>query len=209
MGFHQSISGSATTRGFLMNVTYTGTARTANVLAAVAAGGAPLTFQGNYRMTFDLWQSTDLTNRTGTTEVGLYGIGQGSAGTVSYARRSTGIGTFGWIAPDGGISSVTGDISLYSGNTEAFRKKNFTDPGLFSQAFPQGSPELGNPDNQWSQVEVLAVGGEVTVFLNGVKFGAAPAPASTNGFAVLGYEDPFTGSTPGALNRSFAVFDNW
>lgn len=202
------IAGSAATRGVLLNATYGGTARTINLLASATPGGAAAVFSGNYRMAFDMWLAVDPTATAGTTEVGLYGIGHSGTATVSYARRaSAGVGTFGWASSEGGIGT-TGDLGMFVGTTAAFLTENTANSGLFAQAFPQGSSIANTPNNQWSQVELIVVENKVTLFVNGVKFGETTDPAVTDGFASIGYEDPFTGSTPGGLNRQFGLFDN-
>ena len=201
------IPGSAPRRGVLLNATYGGTARTINLLASATPGGAARVFSGDYRMAFDMWLAVDRTSTVGTTEVGIFGIGHSGAATVSYARRTTGVGTFGWASAEGGIGA-SGDMALYVGITPAFVTENLANPGLYGLAFPQGAALKNTPNNQWTQVEIITIGDKVTVFLNGVKFGVTTEPAITNGFASIGYEDPFTGSTPGGLNKQFGLFDN-
>ena len=206
------ISGSVATRGVLLNATYAGTARNINILAATAPSGAGVSFSGNYRMSFDLWMAIDPTATAGTTEVGLFGLGQTAVSRASLQNRTTGIGTYGWLSAEGGVGGA-GDMSLFTDGVAGFINDlpgAPPDPVPFTLAFAQATPVGSNaPNNQWSNVVVTVVGTTATVFINGVKFGETGAAANTSGFAALGYEDPFTGSTPGGFNRQFAIFDNW
>ncbi len=207
------IPGSAPTRGVLLNATYGGTARTINLLASATPGGAATIFSGDYRLRFDMWLAVDPSATAGTTEVGLFGVGHSGTATVSYARRSSGIGTFGWISAEGGIGAgnpagTNGDNGLFVGTVPAFFTENLNNAGLYATAFPQGTSLSNTPNNQWTQVELWVVGTKATLYMNGVKFGETTDPAITTGFASIGYEDPFTGSTPGGFNRQFGLFDN-
>ena len=207
------LPGSAATRGVLLNATYGGTARTINLLASATPAGAATVFSGNDRMAFDMWLAVDPTGTAGTTEVGLFGIGHSGTTTISYSRRAAGVGTFGWLSAEGGIGG-SGDMSLYIGGTAAFVTENIANAGLYGLAFPQGSIYTSTPNNQWTQVELVAVGTKVTVYMNGAKFGETTNPANISGFASIGYEDPFTGSTPSITggspryNKQFGLFDN-
>ena len=206
------IPGSTATRGILLNATYAGTARNINILAATAPLGTAASFSDNYRMSFDLWMAIDPTATSGTTEVGLFGLGQTAVSRASLQTRITGIGTYGWLSAEGGVGGA-GDMSLFTDGVPAFINDLPAappDPVPFTLAFAQATPAGSNaPNNQWSNVVVTVVGTTVTVFINGVKFGETTNAVNTSGIAVLGYEDPFTGSTPGGFNKQFAIFDNW
>lgn len=219
------IVGSAPTKGVLMFMTYNGIARALNLRAADSPGGPAKVFTGNYRMSCDMWLSIAPDAVNGTTDVGLFGVGHSGTNLVSYANRATAVGTYGWCTSEGGIGA-NGDVTLLSlipgtpaVTTAIFRKENIIDAPLFNQAFLQGTPFPNTPAGQWTQVDMVVVDNKATLYMNGVNFGAMPNPGTTDGFATIGYEDPFTGSNPstGSLpfgilqrwNRQFGLFDNF
>lgn len=202
------IPGSAARRGVVLNATYAGTARAINLLAADAPGGTKQVFSGNYKMACDMWLAVDKSATAGTTEIGLFGVGHSGNNVISYVGRNSGIGTFGWASAEGGIAASTGDLTMNIAGTAAFRRENLADAALFSLAFPQGTALANCPNNQWTRVEMVVIGTKVSLYMNGVKMGEGD-PAITSGFASIGYEDPFTGSTPGGLNNQFGLFDNF
>lgn len=211
------LPGSAPTRGVVLSALYGGTPRAVNLLAAAAPGGAPMVFTGDHRLKFDMWLSMDPTataTSTGSTEGGIWGINGQPAVVLSRANRANGRGIWGWLSNEGGAGATagSGDASFYQNGTDALRRENNTDTGLFAPAFAQGSPLPRTPNNQWTAVEVEVVGTRTVVRFNGVVFfDEDPGlldPDASSGVARIGYDDLFTGSTAFSPNWIFGLFDN-
>ena len=151
---------SAPTRGYLIRNLYSGDSRITNVLLADAPDGNPVVFSGNYRLKFDMYLSLDPSatrTSTGTTEVGLWGVGNDGVNAVGYFNRSTiATGVWGWLTVDGGIAA-NGDATIYDGITNLGRKQDTVDTTLFMSAFPTGAPIAGDANNQWTQVEITGL----------------------------------------------------
>lgn len=219
--------GSAATRGVLMRCLYTdsGVARIANLLlaSAPAPNGSPITFGGNYRLTYDMYLSLspDTTpSSAGTTEQGVWGVGltdQVFDFPVGRYHRDALlpedpselglIGTYGWIASDGGYS--TEDVALRinePGGLKTIHNFGNTSP-LFTTAFPDATPLAATPCNQWVHVEITCLDGEVSVKYNGVEF-FREFSAQLEGYAAVGYEDAFVTSDSFAPDYQFCIIDN-
>jgi Concanavalin A-like lectin/glucanases superfamily len=200
------IAGSAATKGVLLNATYGGAARTVNLLAAATPGGAAVVFSGNYKMSCDMWLSLDPTATAAndnTTEAGLFGVGQTASFLMSRITRNNNPGVMGWVLEDNGALS-TGDVGFFSARAALYA---LDDGPNFNLSFPQGRPYASAANNHWVQVEIVSAGGQVSLFLNGLRMGPAGA-GSPSGFAAIGYEDPFTGSITFSRNWQFGLFDN-
>lgn len=224
------IPGSPATKGVVLSSLYGTSDRSIMLLAADAAGGEAVSFNGNYKVTFDMWLSLDpaaTLSSSGTTEGGLWTVN--SPGTSAPARffRSSSQGNWGWLSTEGGVGAGTapnvgipgtagsGDATFYTnGIQEAFRENVTLDPALFAQAFPQGSPIAKTPNNQWTAVEISVTGGShIRVKFNGVLFLERDTTLS-EGFAGLGYDDLFSSATANAggtfsANWQFGLFDNF
>ncbi len=213
-----AVVGGLATRGVLMRSTYDGTARIANLFPAAGPGGSPLTFSGSYSLSFDMWLSLDPTATTasaGTTEVGIWGIGTDNNTPIGRTYRSSVKGTWGWLSVDGGFGSTVnnGDAAFRSNGVQVAILENPTQPANWQAAWPNNpnlpgtTPIVNPPWNSWTSVEVTAIEGEVSVKFNGVEF-FKYADMPTTGFAVIGYEDPFTGSTSFSPDWQWGLFDN-
>lgn len=210
--------GGLPTHGVLMRSTYDGTARIANLFPATGPGGTPLTFSGNYKLSFDMWLSLDqtaTTSSTGTTEIGLWGIGTDNNVPIGRTYRSSVKGTWGWLSVDGGFGATVnnGDAAFRSNGVQVAILENPTQPAKWQEAWPSNpnlpgtTPIINPPWNSWTSVEVTAIEGEVSVKFNGVEF-FRYANMPTTGFAVIGYEDPFTSSTSFSPDWQWGLFDN-
>lgn len=209
------IAGSAATRGVVLSALYDGPERSIFLLAADAAGGVPILFTGNYRVRFDMWLSMDPanTNKSGTTEGGMWTVN--APGGVAPARfyRSSSTGNWGWLDTDGDLGTASGDAAFFTNGTPIQLLENGTDSPLFSSAFPQASPFINTAANQWTAVEISVAGTHIRVKFNGVTFFDQDTTL-TEGFAGLGYDDIVSSSTPGgggsvSPNWQFGVFDNF
>lgn len=229
------IAGSAPTRGVVLSALYDSPDRSIMLLAADMAEGNPVTFSGNYRLTFDMWLSLDPTATgasAGTTEGGLWTVNSPGVNAPARYWRSSSTGNWGWLSTEGGLGAGTGaaagvpstagngDASFYnSGVQTQFRENVVQDGAMFAQTFPQGSPTSRTPNNQWTTVEVSVTanspeigGSHVRVKFNGVLFLEQDSPLA-DGFAGLGYDDLFTSTTVGggasfSPNWQFGLFDN-
>ncbi len=210
--------GGASTRGVLMRSTYDGTARILNMLPAAAPNGDAMSFSGNYRLSFDMWLGLDPTATTasaGTTEVGIWGIGNTQSQALGRSFRSSATGTWGWLSVDGGFGATlnSGDASFRVGANQIAILENPTQAANWNAAWPANpdipgaTPVQNAPWNSWTQVDVTAQDGNVSVRFNGVEFFNL-ASSDTSGFAVIGYEDPFTGSASFSPDYSWGLFDN-
>ncbi len=211
-------AGGLATRGALMRSTYDGTARILNILPASSPGGSAVSFSGNYRLTFDMWLSLNpaaTTASAGTTEIGLWGIGANNTEALGRSYRSAAKGTWGWLTVDGGNGTAanSGDASIRLDATQLAILENPTQASYWEAAWPanpdlSGTTAILNPPwNSWTSVEILSLDGNVSVSFNGVKF-FEQASTGTTGFAVVGYEDPFTGSASFSPDWQWGLFDN-
>ncbi len=184
------VTGSAATSGVLMRANLVnGAPAIINFIAADAPGGTPISFSGNYRLTFDMWLSVRVPVGLGGTEQLVYGIGHDGGVPLGRSNRlQNTVGTWGWVATELGYS--TEDAVIYENTTELERLGN-TQVGQeqpFVDAFG-GNPDQA-PANAWTEVDVLSMDGNVQVRYNGVLFHDV-ASSATSGFAVAGYEDAF------------------
>ena len=203
------VAGSASTRGVLMQANLVNAAPAiVNLIAADSPGGTPVSFSGDYSLTFDMWLSVFIPVGAGGTEQLVYGIGNDGGVPLGRSNRldTPGpMGTWGWLATELGYG--TEDAVIYENSTELERLGN-TQLGqdvLFIDAFGNNPDQA--PANTWTQVEVVSLGGNVKVYYNGVLF-HDQASASTNGFAVVGYEDPF-GSLAEFPDNQWGIADNF
>lgn len=207
------VEDSAPTKGYLLRNLYNGTSRASQIFLADGFGGAPISFSGNYRLRFDMYLGlapNATPSSAGTTEMGLWGIGNDGINLPSYVGRAGTVrGVWGWLTVDGGISasSSTGDAVVLEGSRIIGRLENTRDAGLFSAAFGQGRPLTNVPNNQWVEVDVVVYQGDMKVRYNGITFVEGPV-TEVDGFAFFGYEDGFTGSTSFSPDHQFALFDN-
>jgi hypothetical protein len=134
--------------------------------------------------------------------------------------RSSATGTWGWLATDGGFGNTlnSGDAVFRTNANEVVRLENPTQASPYwTSAWPSNpniQPGAGQafaitnaPWNSWTSVEVESAFGMVTVKFNGTTFFSQPSSATT-GFAIIGYEDPFTGSGSWQPDWSWGLFDN-
>jgi hypothetical protein len=228
----RQIGGSTATRGILLKTNYTSaTERAINLVALDAVAGNPMSFADNYRLKFDMYLrlspdvSTGLVNGIppsatypGTTEQMLWGVGYNNALTTPMSRsfRSTrGSGMWGWLSTDGGHgSTIGGDASLYSGVTLVSGRNLPTDNAVFfTPAFgADATPQPDSAANQWVQVDITVLGGQVTAFYKASGRTGAKlfenASGSVSGGVMVGYEDPFTGSTSFDPDDQWMLLDN-
>ena len=120
------------------------------------------------------------------------------------------MGTWGWLAGENGYG--TEDAAIFENGTELadLGDTQLGEDAPFNAAFDMpvtpGAPNNAAA-NQWVEVDILVVGGNVSVNFNGVEFFNQDS-AATDGFAMLGYEDPF-GSITSAPDGMFGLFDNF
>ncbi|MCA8977755.1 MAG: hypothetical protein KDC98_23725 [Planctomycetes bacterium] len=204
----RKIPGSAPTRGILMQVNLTAVApKSVNVFAGVV----PYTFAGRYRLSFDAWINVPVPFPGGSTEQLLYGVG--TDGNVILGRHtiaSNPLGVWGWLAGENGYSSE--DAVICEGG---FRLENFGDQQIgyehfFDDAFDQasGSALHNTPCNQWVRVDIDVDGANIRTYYNGIEFHNQTVITLPIGYAMLGYEDPFSslGTLPDA---QWGLFDNF
>ncbi len=207
---HQ-IAGSAATRGVLMRQKYDGLERTVNFFLSEAADDGVLSFTGNYRVSYDMYLGIDPTATTasaGTTEVAVWALGASEGTLYGRLNRNSLVGTFGWISVDGGFS--TEDCAFWStplGGTAVSNSFGNIAGSPFATAFPDSTPLPLTPCNRWVKVEITHLDGTVTVKYDGILFHERVSSA-TEGGVVIGYEDPFTGSTSFSPDRQWMLVDN-
>lgn len=170
-----------------------GTPAAVNILA----GAIPVNFSGDYILSYDVYLSISSppfpTN--GSTEQLLWGVGNDNSDPVEgrNTRNSGTVGTWGWLATENGYG--TEDAAIFEDGTELadLGDTQLGEDVPFNLAFDSPvTPNAPNnaPANQWVEVDIKVIGGNVQVLYNGVEFFNEPSSA-TNGFAMLGYEDPF------------------
>jgi len=205
------ISGSAATRGVLIQVNLTA-ALTAAV--NILAGTTPIPFSGRYRVSFDAWINVPDPLPAGSTEQLLWGVSVDDVAPIE-ARHNLALGAqgvYGWLAGENGYSTedsviCEGGLRLAQrGDTQAGNPIYFND--AFDKPVVVGAPNNA-PANQWVRVDIDVDALGVRVFYNGIEFhNVVPNTMPTTGFAMLGYEDPFSGlgTNPDA---QWGLFDNF
>lgn len=203
----RALAGGAATSGVLMRANLTaGAAAAVNLLA----GRTPISFSGNYTVSFDVYMSVPLPPPTGSTEQMLWGVGVDNVGPLeALDNRGTGtVGAWGWLTGDNGSSNRDAGIIV---SDALIGDLGDTQPGedaLFNSAFTMPYTGVNNAAaNSWVEVDIVVADGTVSVFYNGVEF-FSEASAATDGFAMLGYEDVFT-SINSAPDEQWAIFDNF
>lgn len=197
------VSGSANTTGILMRANF-------DSVAAVTGhnlilGGTPLEVTATqYTLSFDMFmKAPNPATVAGSTEQSIWGVGR--ANSTSYIGRNTrttnGSGTWGWAAGEGGYG--TEDFAAYQ-NTTLFGNKQNT--GTEAQTAFANYEWSGAPSGDWVTVDVVVDNGNVQVFYNSVLFWDI-SNAQTSGFAMVGYEDPFS-SISAEPQNTWMVIDN-
>lgn len=220
----RQVAGSAATSGVLMQANLTvGSPGAINMLA----GATPINFSGNYRLSYDVFMSFGGYN--GTTEQLLWGVGNDDGGVIE--GRNTALdpppnnntaGTWGWLSGENGYS--TEDATIFETNIELadLGDTQTGEDAPFNAAFPcssDGYPITGSAPNgaavfDWVQVDIDVVdlgdgGSEVKVYYNFVEFFSEQVSnSSVNGFAMIGYEDPFSSLNDDPTN-TYGVLDNF
>lgn len=201
------VAGGAATRGVLMQ------ANLANGAAAginMLAGKTPMSFTGDYTVSFDAYLNVEIPPPSGGTEQLLWGVGNDNAGSIESrnTRNDGAMGTWGWLATENGYG--TEDAAIFLDGTE-LADLGDTQPGEdgpFNAAFINdiGGPNA-DPAAEWIRVDIEVAGGNVRVLYNGVVFFDQPS-VGTDGFAFLGYEDPFSSISAGP-DSQWGLFDNF
>jgi hypothetical protein len=223
------------TSGIRFKTDYSGTGRAANILLTNELFNT-LVFTDNYRLRFDFYLSispnltigtTGAPTQTGSTEQMLWGVGYAQpAGVVqSRATRSAGLGAWGWLTTEGGSGSTNGSDAalIFNGAVSAGRDHTTADAATLSSYFTPAFTNTGTvphaPANKWVTAEITVAGGKVSVSYKAVGATGAtffqnvapPTAVGTSVFAgniMIGYEDPFTGSTSFDPSQQFMVLDN-
>jgi len=203
----RALAGGAATRGVLMRANIvSGAAAGINLLA----GSTPISFSGNYTVSFDAFMNVPLPLPNGSTEQLLWGVGVDNAGPLEALNQSGSgtIGTWGWLTAENGSGTQDAGISMNDTELADLGDSQLGEDTFFNAAFTMPAGGINNAAaNSWVEVDIVVADGSVSVFYNGVEF-FSEASASTDGFAMLGYEDPFSsiGSEPDA---QWAIFDNF
>ncbi len=218
------ISGSEAQVGAFLRNNYSGTARTTN-LVLLASLGSRLAVTDNYRVKFDsylrLSPSVSLTTggipvEAGTTELLLWGVGYTKANGIPMGRvnRTTeGNGSWGWLSTEGGINP---DAALWLGTVQNAGHDHggaTARPTYFTPAFgANASPVPHAPANQWVTTTITVSGGRVSVDYQAegrtkTRFFES-VPGLVTGGVMIGYEDPFTGSTSFDAANQWMLLDN-
>ena len=155
-----------------------------------------------------------------STEQGVWGVGAGNIIPEGRNTREVNLeGTWGWIANDNGYG--TEDTAIWGTDPGDGVHKELADLGdtqlseevPFNMAFDApiatGAPNRA-PGNSWVEVDIVVMDGTVSVNFNGVEFFSEES-TTTDGFALLGYEDPFSSSSTVIEAREglFGLFDNF
>ncbi|MCA8949299.1 MAG: hypothetical protein KDE27_07340 [Planctomycetes bacterium] len=205
------IPGSAATSGILMQANLTAAATAAvNVLA----GATPITFSGRYRVSFDAWQNVPVNpSLGGSTEQMLWGVSVDGIAPLE-CRHNLALGAqgiYGWLAGENGYS-LEDAVICEAGTRVGQLGDQQTGQGVFfNEAFDQPwVPTAPNnaPANQWVRVDIDVDQSLIRVYFNGVEFFNYSALVPPSGFAMIGYEDPFTslGTQP---DDQWGLFDNF
>ncbi|MCA9312618.1 MAG: hypothetical protein KDA21_15495, partial [Phycisphaerales bacterium] len=146
----------------------------------------------------------------GSTEQALWGVGV-NADAIVEARNTRGtgtVGTWGWLANDNGYG--TEDAAFNENDIEVadLGDTQIGESDPFNDAFTNNIGGPNNvPVNSWVRADIIVSGGNVRVLYNGVEF-FNEMSASTDGFAMLGYEDPFS-SISSSPDFQWGLFDNF
>ncbi len=214
------ITGSTDTRGVLIRAN---SDDATNLAAAVniIAGNTPMSFSGDYQVSFDAYMSIDPIVDTdgdgvvdlpsGSTEQLLWGVGTSNSVPEARNTRNSGVeGTWGWLAGENGYG--TEDAAIFMDGTE-LADLGDTQTGesvpfnlAFDSPITPGAPNNA-PGNSWVEVDIFVQGGSVQVLYNGVEF-FNESSSATDGYAMLGYEDPFA-STTNSPDGMWGLFDNF
>lgn len=193
------IAGSTATTGIIM-----GANETAGVASGIdlILGSSPMSFNAaQYTLSFDMYMMFTPTG-SGTTEEILWGVGRSNTAAFGRWNAGSGDGTWGYATGDGG-SSVD-----YAINVNDVRTQTMNASEALAQDTFQSPPYTiqGSPAGDWTHVDVMVDNGSVSVAYNGVTF-FTEATAPGSGFAMVGYDDPFSSlcSDPG---NQFAIVDN-
>lgn len=193
------IGGSAATTGILLS---------ANETAGVATGinlflgSTPLNVTASqYTLSFDMYMQFSATG-SGTTEEMLWAVGRTSTDAVGRWNGNLGEGTWGYATGEGGSAFD------YAINIDGLREQSLN----ASEALPQAtfaSPPYdiqGSPGGAWSTVDIVVDNGTVSVYHNDALF-FTQDNAPTDGFIVVGYDDPFASLSNDPGNQ-WMIVDN-
>lgn len=204
------ISGSTATTGILLK-SNKGDATAAVSSINLILGAAAQSFTGHYIFSYDLYMRAPVPAIGNGTEFNLFGVGRTTAGT-SFGRNNrltAGEGTWGWIDTDGGngTGTTSGDFAIRKGtdsanlaqfdNLDSIAQSTFTTP-TYAVA--------GTPGNNWTKVDIEVNNGTAIVSFNGVQF-FTQTTNLTDGFAWIGYEDPFSSVSLDPTNN-WGLIDN-
>jgi hypothetical protein len=153
-------------------------------------------------------QSYPPTAPTGWESDGVWYYINADIGTAEY-QEFTGLGgslpNTGWQQPAVQYISAfldTFTTNIYTGGDSSFIDGGTPENGLVSN----GSPELGAPNNNWSDVEIKTINNVVTMSIDKTPvFVYTNTTSFTNGTIMLGYNDPY--SSIGGIDAS-AYFSN-
>ncbi len=218
------IPGSDPTRGILIRAN-SDDATPREAAVNIIAGNVPITFTGNYRVSFDAYMNVPIlddgmggvTLPGGSTEQLLWGVGTGDFIVEARNTRNSGtLGTWGWLDNENGYG--TEDAAIFENGTELADLGDTQ--GLeaipFNAAFEAPIvPDAPNnaAGNQWVEVDVDVVNGNVSVYFKGPTAAQrvlffSEASAATEGAVMLGYEDPFSSITT-EPDGMWGLFDNF
>jgi hypothetical protein len=227
------IPGSADTKGIALRVNK-GDDNPAAAAVNILAGNSPMTFTGDYKVSFDMWMNVPVFTRpltgmlgipaNGSTELGSWGVGSSDAVPNARPTRAIPDGTFGWVSNENGFG--TEDAAFFANGVELC---DLGDTQFNADCWPDGdqsepfnmsfdapiSPGAPNnaAGNSWVEVDVIVQGGNVSLRYNGVEWFNHDS-AFTDGNAFFGYGDPFTSITQDddfadAADGMFALYDNF
>ncbi len=220
------VSGSAATRGVLLQVNNSGEPGATGAPAAVniLAGNTPINFSGSYAVSYDVYMSSSNPGGTGSTLQTLFGLGTDDSGVLEASFNRAGgstVGTWGWLTNENGAGTEDVAINMNATELADLGDTNVDDiaagvsPGVFNQAFAATS--LGTLNHsaalQWVHVDLRINQGNVKLLFNGVPFfpnAKDPVISSLadSGFALLGLEDRFA-SISDEPDLSWALYDNF
>ncbi|MBP8302303.1 MAG: hypothetical protein KA020_18205 [Planctomycetes bacterium] len=203
------LAGSLATRGVLLQANLaTAVTSAVNILA----GTTPIAFSGRYRVSFDAWINLPNPVPSGSTEQLLWGVSVDGVAPIE-CRHNLALGAagvYGWLAGENGYSSE--DSVICEGGLRLAQRgdQQAGNPVFFNDAFNQ--PVVGGvnnaPANQWVRVDIDVDPTAVRVYYNGVEFHNVTPGAPAAGFAMFGYEDPFSG-VGSNKDAQWGLFDNF
>jgi hypothetical protein len=182
-------------------------------LDAVNAYVNAMTFDGDYKLRFDMWLNYNggAGGGAGSTQFAL--VGMGHSGTQSvWANGASSDGQWFGVTGEGGDNN---DYRAYRGNqllsvndaTLAGISGNHTDV-YYQTFFPSPTYESqGAPGKRWVEVEVSYVSGVLEWHINNRLFAIRDEPNVAAGTIMLGLMDTFT-SIASPATDTFALFDN-